>query len=117
MIGSFRRRLILPLGIIQPAVEFKHRFRIARIEDGDLNCGELIVPFNDLDAADVFFGPGLVVDPDVAIGMEEEEWFFPIGSGFPKSRKEGLEFVFRFAWFNHKRICLAQNDRGPHVAH
>src|SRR6185369_16625512 len=47
--GRLRWRLILPLMIVEPAVELKHRFRIARIEDGDLNCGELIVPFIDLD--------------------------------------------------------------------
>src|SRR6185503_10288842 len=94
--------LKFPLWIGQPAVERKYRLRIAVVGHGDLKGGEFRVPFIDLDAADVLFGPRLVIDPHVAIGMKKEQWLFPSGSRLAKRHKERGEFVLRLARFNHE---------------
>src|SRR5712671_2960296 len=112
---SFRWRLKLPLRIVQPAVEPEHRFGIARLGHQYLNRWKLVVPLIDLDAADVLFGPRLIVDPDVTIGMQEEQRLFPIGSRPPKRNKERFEFVLRLTGFNGEWICLAQNHGGAHL--
>src|SRR5688572_29943071 len=75
--ASLGRRLKLPLRIRQPAVERKYRLRIAGVGHGDLNGGKFGVPLIDLHAPNVLFGPRLVVDPDMAIGMEQEKRLFP----------------------------------------
>lgn len=109
--------LKFPLGIVEPAVEFEHGFRISSFGHGDLNGGKFVVPLVDLDAADVLFRPRLIVDPDVSIGMEEEQRLFPIGSRPSKRNQESFEFVLRLTRFDSEWICLAPNHGGAHVAH
>ena len=77
-VGALRWRLKLPLWIGEPAIEGKYHFRVAGVGHRELNRRKFCVPFIDLDAADVLFGPRLIVNPDVTIRMKEEQWFFPI---------------------------------------
>src|SRR5947207_15938439 len=56
--------LKLPLRILQPAVDAKHCFRIAGVRHSAFNRGKLVGPFIYLDAADVLFGPRLIVGSD-----------------------------------------------------
>src|SRR5947207_7622264 len=115
--AGLRRWFKLPLRIGQPPVELKHRLRVAGVLDGHLNCWKFDVPFIDLDATDVLFGPRLVVDPDVAIGMEEEQRFFPSRSRLAKWNKESPEFVLWLTRFNGEWICLAEYHGGTDLAH
>src|SRR5437660_7884306 len=98
--GRFWWWLKLPLGIVEPAVEPEHRFRIARLGHQYLNRRKLVVPFIDLDAADVLFRPRLIVDPNVSIGMEKEQRLFPIRSRPAKRNQERFEFVLRLTRFD-----------------
>src|SRR5437870_410730 len=109
--------LKLPLRIGQSAVKRKYRPGIPIIGHSDLKGGEFGVPFIDLDAADVFFRPGLIVHPDVAIGMEKEQRLFPTRSRLAKRNKERPEFVIRLTRSNDEWICLADDHGRSDVAH